>query len=379
MNKITNPGRDQDRFRGCLIGGAAGDALGYAVEFLRLSQIEAKYGESGITAYDLTGGVAEISDDTQMTLFTATGLLLGTTRGATRGIQSAPETYVARSYKDWLKTQDYESTSPDDDYRYSWLLDVPELHHRRAPGNTCITALRNKKPVEGSKGCGGIMRVAPVGLYFDGENYRKSREDIAKIGDAVAAITHGHDLGRIPAAALVYIINSILYYNNYSGKDGLRHIVLDSIVAMENLYVDSPFINVFSDLIRKAVDLSAGGKPDKDCICELGEGWVAEETLAIAVYCALRHSGDFERALIAAVNHDGDSDSTGSVTGNILGAWLGMGAIPAKFVDDLELKDVILEVADDLCHDCTVDGYGHIDADGEIWCRKYIENGRVEL
>ena len=52
--------RDQDRFRGCLIGGAAGDALGYTVEFLRQGQIFRLYGEHGITEYDLTGGVAQM-------------------------------------------------------------------------------------------------------------------------------------------------------------------------------------------------------------------------------------------------------------------------------------------------------------------------------
>lgn len=70
-----------DKYRGCLIGGAAGDALGYAVEFLDDAAIFSKYGENGITEYSLVNGVAEISDDTQMTLFTANALLLGTTRG----------------------------------------------------------------------------------------------------------------------------------------------------------------------------------------------------------------------------------------------------------------------------------------------------------
>ena len=73
--------KDIDKFRRCLIGGAAGDALGYLVEFLDGKSIFQKYGKNGITEYSLVNGVAEISDDTQMTLFTANGLLLGTTRG----------------------------------------------------------------------------------------------------------------------------------------------------------------------------------------------------------------------------------------------------------------------------------------------------------
>lgn len=66
--------KDIDKYRGCLIGGAAGDALGYAVEFDREDAIFSKYGEEGITEYDLKNGVAQISDDTQMSLFTATGI-----------------------------------------------------------------------------------------------------------------------------------------------------------------------------------------------------------------------------------------------------------------------------------------------------------------
>ena len=104
--------RDQDRFRGCLIGGAAGDALGYAVEFLREGQIFRRYGEHGITEYDLTGGVAQISDDTQMTLFTANGLLLGMTRGMTRSIGGPDPHYIGLCYRDWLRTQE-SKYSPD--------------------------------------------------------------------------------------------------------------------------------------------------------------------------------------------------------------------------------------------------------------------------
>lgn len=73
--------KDIDKYRGCIIGGAVGDALGFAVEFMQDETIFQKYGESGITEYELINGVAQISDDTQMTLFTANGLLLGTTRG----------------------------------------------------------------------------------------------------------------------------------------------------------------------------------------------------------------------------------------------------------------------------------------------------------
>ena len=73
-----------DKFRGCMIGGAAGDALGYAVEFMPEQQIFSKHGENGITSYSFVNDKALISDDTQMSLFTAAGLLLGSTRARER-------------------------------------------------------------------------------------------------------------------------------------------------------------------------------------------------------------------------------------------------------------------------------------------------------
>ena len=81
--------------------------------------------------------------------------------------------------------------------------------------------------------------------------------------------------------------------------------------------------------------------PDERAIASLGQGWVGEEALAIAVYCALKYEREPVRALAAAVNHSGDSDSTGAITGNILGAFLGMSAWDAADVDALDLKEEI--------------------------------------
>ena len=98
---------NQDKIRGSLVGGAIGDALGYSIEFFSEDEIFSRYGEKGISEYELypSSGKALISDDTQMTLFTANGLLIGDTRGALRGIRAAPRVYCKEAYFDWLITQ----------------------------------------------------------------------------------------------------------------------------------------------------------------------------------------------------------------------------------------------------------------------------------
>lgn len=364
--------KDINKFRGCLIGGAIGDALGYAVEFMKDSDIFAKYGENGITEYELINNVALISDDTQMTLFTANGLLLGTTRGMMRGIMGTYPSYIALCYEDWLKTQTAEGFRFEPP-RYSWLNNVSEMNHSRAPGRTCINYLMDNnlgttsEPKNNSKGCGGVMRVAPIGLYFD-DSKEYSLDVIDMIGAEAAALTHGHELGYIPAAMLVHIVY-LLSQKEISVLDAVQ----DAKNAMIRLFPNAKHLNELIILTDRAIQLASEKcVDDLDAIRELGQGWVAEETLAIAIYCSVKYSRDFEKAIIAAVNHSGDSDSTGAVTGNILGAYLGIDAIPKKFLENLELKDTILEVADDLFNDCRMTEYG--DYRDDVWVSKYIKH-----
>lgn len=359
-----------DKFSGCLVGGAVGDALGYAVEFMSEDAIFEKYGTDGISEYELDGGLARISDDTQMTMFTATALLDGITRGRLRGIMSGFESYIAEEYKGWYLTQTrkFPIKIKENYAQYSWIMNIPEIFVRRAPGNTCLSALETGTPMADSKGCGGIMRVAPIGLYFaNGNHSQKSQNEIDLLGAHAASITHGHDLGYIPAAALVHIISLLVKNDNISVLDA----VADSVVRMRKLFGDSPYIEQFHRLMEKAGNLESSTISDLDAIHQLGEGWVAEETLAIAVFCALRYENDFESAIRAAVNHNGDSDSTGAVCGNILGARLGYGKIPKRFTENLEFHDVLLELADDLLSDYQMNGYnGYCDS---IWEKKYIK------
>ena len=350
--------RDIDRFRGCLIGGAVGDALGYAVEFQKENSIFKKYGNTGITEYELT-------------LYTANGLLLAAARGMTGDIAGCASC-IAQCYRDWLKTQrDYgQGFEPPE---AAWLNNIPEMNDCRAPGITCLQSLERDKlgsvedPCNNSKGCGGVMRVAPIGLYYEKEDLPQDQMD--RLGAEAAALTHGHALGYIPAAMLVHIVHALAY----GETDSVLEAVESAKAAAARLFSETGHLQQMLNLTDRAIALAAdGAMAELDAIHELGEGWVAEEALAIAIYCALKHEHDFEKAIIASVNHKGDSDSTGAVTGNILGARLGMNAIPEKYLKNLELKDILLEIADDLFRDCP-------NAEDEperyeSWVQKYIDH-----
>lgn len=352
-----------DKIRGSMVGGAVGDALGYPVEFINSYMgIQKRYGENGITRQDTTqwwlpdeenSGKAWISDDTQMTLFTACGLLNAKAQG------TAPKYAICEAYFEWYYTQIGKRSGRHKD---CWIGDVPELNNRRAPGQTCITALqdilRGKDTYNNSKGCGGIMRTAPVALYGavwrdtpEGEPLEgriSSIKDVDMLAADAAEITHQHPLGWLSSALEAHVIYRILQKDS-PAVDDFKAYLSEGYDMLLSLYPnEGAGITQLRALTDKALGLVDSPASDVDNIEAIGEGWVAEETLAIAVYCAVKYFDNFEKAIVASVNHKGDSDSTGAVTGNILGAVVGYDAIPEFFKTDLELHDVILHVADDL-------------------------------
>lgn len=379
--------RMRDRLRGSLMAGAAGDALGYTVEFLRRDKILSLYGDNGITTFDLTPqGKALVSDDTQMTLFTANGMLMGMTRGAMRGVGGAPEEYVGYAYLDWYYTQTGILFSRD--FKFTWLRDLPQMAHQRAPGITCLNACkalgRHRDVINNSKGCGGIMRVAPMGLFMAVHPlYNVTRTDMA--GAEIAAVTHRHPLGFIPAAMLTHLLRRLVMTDKEEIRNNISDIALDTISCLDKIYEGryNDEKRYLAELTRKAVMLAGNDRTDAENIAGLGEGWVAEETWAIALYCAVRHIGSMREAIIASVNHDGDSDSTGLVCGNIMGAIYGYDAIidenlfcssDRKFEDTLELHDIILAIADDLYSGCIISEYSERDTpEKQRWHSRYCE------
>jgi ADP-ribosylglycohydrolase len=253
---------------------------------------------------------------------------------------------ICRAYIEWYLTQVGKWSNK---YKDCWIARIPELNKRRAPGNTCMSSLyaiySGREPMNNSKGCGGVMRIAPIPLYAAVDN-RMGILDADKLAGDAAEITHQHPLGFISAALMSHVVYR-LALDIEPTQDGMKRYIMEGVAEMRKQAYHND-VERMAELAERAVFLLDNGKTDLENIGHLGEGWTGEEALAIALYCALKHFGSFEQAMIAAVNHGGDSDSTGAVTGNILGAAVGYETIPQFFKDDLELHDVILHMADDL-------------------------------
>ncbi len=325
MNKL-------DRIRGCLLAGAVGDALGAAVEFMDWPSIQRQFGVEGIRDFAPTyGKLGAVTDDTQMMLFTAEGLLRAWVRQRSRGMCSIPS-IIHRALLRWHLTQGGEpraDVEPD-----GWLISVPELWSDRAPGMTCIASLGARVElgtfaVNDSKGCGGVMRVAPhaffpLPFHFASENAR---------------LTHAHPTGFLSAGLFADILQRI-YEQGCDLKDAINQSLAE--------HGQKPDMAETREMVEYALRQSERGiAPTPEGIAVMGGGWVAEEALGIGLWCALMASS-LEEGICWAVNHTGDSDSTGLIAGNLLGIQLGPDVIPARWMESLELREVIEQVAHDI-------------------------------
>lgn len=330
-----------EKARGCLLAGAVGDALGAPVEFMSIDEIVRQFGSSGITGYaPAYGGTGKITDDTQMTLFTAEGLIRASVRGQRKGICHFPSV-VAHAYQRWLLTQGHsnpEISAATD----GWLFGINELHSQRAPGITCLTALESmsyfgEAAINDSKGCGGVMRVAPVAFIGAATGDNTNATSAFETAVEICALTHGHPTGQLAGGYFAALLTLL------SNGEQLLPAAIKCIDILRNHENHSEVLTH----IERAIEKSTASPNCRNTLTELGEGWVAEEALAMSLYCALS-SDNLQDALILAVNHSGDSDSTGAITGNIVGLMAGERAIPAEWLETLELKNVITEVAEDL-------------------------------
>ena len=316
------------RLHASLLGGAIGDSLGAEIEFLSLAEIRRRFPD-GISELPPHMGLhGAITDDTQMTLFTAEGILRARVRGVLKGI-CHPPSVIHHALLRWYRTQGGNPKVQTDDVG---LINDPRLRVCRAPGNTCLSSLaasahfgdlaRNK-----SKGCGTIMRVAPVGLMF-------RRDQVRSLAIKTSALTHGHRTGQLAAAAWAEMLADVT-----AGAD-----LVESATRTAETYAQLTGGEETARAIQAALCAPRDGTGET--VESLGGGWTAEEALSIALYACL--AGDsFEEALLIAATHGGDSDSTAAIAGNMLGLLDPEAVLRHRWAEIVEGADIISQLVRD--------------------------------
>lgn len=327
---------------GALLGGAIGDALGAPIENMRFEQVMGIFGKQGITGYIIPPGHkhALITDDTQLMMFTAEGLIRSATRAHRKNKERTLEGIsiaVYRAYLRWLYTQGLKTVRWSTKDYDGWLVKVSRLHAYREPGVTCLTSLGKgimgtlDHPISDSLGCGCVMRVVPVGLV-------EEEERVFDIAIRLAAITHGNPTAYLSAGTLAYIIHEIMKEQS----------IVDAVCIARERVAKEKGSKALLEKLDFAINLSREGTPSRDEIERIGDGVEAHDVLARAVYAALCYPNDYLKGVLLGVNHSGDSDSVGGITGCILGCRLGIQGIPEELTTEIELHEEIKTLANDL-------------------------------
>jgi ADP-ribosylglycohydrolase len=311
-----------------LLAGAIGDAVGYVIEFSKLDKIHRDYGPTGLTLDMIQPtAILTVSDDTQMTLFALEAI-------HAKGDETRPNDYY-EAFMQWYLTQT-DFVSP---LITSHIAKLPSMQHQRAPGMTCLSALAKAlprpMPINDSKGCGGIMRAAPCG-FLD------NIEDAFMQGLQQARVTHGHPSGYLSAAFFSALIHAI---GRWGGTTLSRPIELTLGYLDGHIGNDETF-----DIIEKAqrIALQSQGDIYSD-IKRIGEGWVGEEALGIAIY-SVYVAKTFEEVIQISINHSGDSDSTGTLAAQL---WVALYGLPEKYRE----WEKRLDIADAFAYATNGDNY----------------------
>lgn len=347
--------------------------MGYTVNEQSWAEIQEHYGPNGLMGYDLVNGYAEITSHTQLAAFTANALLLGLTRGQTSGTMAPLSRYIGLGQREWAKSQRYRGITPR---LFCWLSHVRELCTRRCMDTFMLDTLGRERlgtmeePVNKFISPGAITTAVPVGLISD--SGRMPQPEVDRLAAETMALTHGGPLAFLTGSVLAHLISGLLHRPDCS----LEALALDAVDAVgDQLGREYAQFSMIRDLVRMAVQL-ARMQPESPVAAM--ERLVCEncaQVLAGALYACLVSNGDFDVAMVTAVNHSGSSAAVGALTGAILGTWLGEDALPDFYLECLEPVDTLRELADDLARGCPM-GWdsGLFDDD---WDQKYVHGQPV--
>ncbi len=342
-----------DRFVGAMLGVAIGDAFGYPIELMDYDSICDRFERLGCLdlAVSKRTQTALFTDDTQLSLFTADGLLWAHSAGAADG-RVPYEDYLFYAYQVWLYTQTKMVAGKE----YAWIFDPHKnpyrlrllkakgLYKKRTADTKNIDALMKIRNNEygtirthynENMDNGGIKRVAPIGMYF-----YSSTKRAFEMGCACAAITHGSPVGYISAGCYSAIIAELI-----QGEE-----LEDAVHNVMRLVQSVPDGDICYRTLKYAMELVENDSVEPmEAVRKMGLGYEAYEALAISVFCAVLHKENTKFAIELAANQDGASDTCASITAAILGAYKGEAAFPKKWVKKLQYRELVESIADKLC------------------------------
>lgn len=347
--------------RGCLLGLAVGDAMGYPVDKKSWPEICENYGPNGLLGYDLANGSADVTSYTQLAAFVCNGLLLG----ATRGNPELYSRYLALSLREWAKSQQFR-TNPE--RTRCWVAQVPELRRRLCMDTRILDALAREtlgtpeQPVFRSTTPAVLTAAVAVGMFAE----RLSREQLLRLGAEVVAFTHGSPESFLCGSFISGTVAALLQDPQQSLTALFTQTTEEVCAFFGERYPEETAL--LRQKITKALSLTRDPELSPLAAMTVLECTTAMECLAGAVYACAIHPANFDEAMIVSVNHSGRSCATGALTGAILGTRLGQEALPEFYLESLEAAPMLEELAQD-----TVDIRQVTRIFDDSWDQKYVQ------
>ncbi len=354
-----------DRLSGCkgaFLGLAVGDAMGFPVDEKTFPEIQEDYGPNGLLGYDLANGTATGSAYTQVAAYAANGFLLGITRGK-------PELYlryVNLSLKEWARAQHFPR---DPEKSLCWVAKLPQMRVRRSKDLRMLDALRMEtpgtpeKPVNRAQSTGSLPVAAVAAIACTGRGYAPGQA--AAVAARAVALTHGAAETFLSGAFLGACIAGIL---QEPGKPLQRYLEDALEILLSQFSIAFPQTQELERSLRRAMAMGQRAGENAQQEMESFRCDTAAACLQGAVYAVLAARGDFDGAMILAVNHSGKSAATASIAGAILGAYLGAEALPEFYLESLEAGDVLCQLSEDLALGSPTSGLFDDD-----WDQKYVQ------
>ena len=349
-------------YRGCLLGMAIGDALGYAVDDKTWDEIRDFYGPNGLLGYDLQDSeLAPISSNTQIAAFFCNSYLLAISRGKTDYIR-----FAKAALMDWTRSQQYYR---DPEESYCWIAKVPRFRQRRCRDARMLGMLRLEQfgtievPKNDNTAPGAITAAVATAMF-----YNEKRLTPLQVGTTTAeaiALTHGNPETFLSGVVLAYALTGILQEPDMPLIDHFHQ-------AIE--VMDSQFRNRFFQAeelamqLRRAIALAKSGTVTPQEGMEQLECMDTAQCLAAALFACLMCPKDFDSAIVTAVNHSGFSAATGAIVGAIMGAKLGADNLPDFYLESLECRDILEILAEDI-----VTAAPTLSVFNDTWDHKYIQ------
>ncbi len=329
-------------YRGCLLGLAVGDAMGYTVDNKSWDEICENYGPNGLLGYDLVNGTADITSYTQLPAFLCNGLLLGAIRGNPDNLTK----FMALSLREWVKSQQFRGSA---EKTACWLAQVPEMRRRHCMDTRILDALSRdtlgtpEKPVFRSTTPSTI--TLPVAVALGAMPARIEPKQLGRLAAEAVAFTHGDPESFIAGAFVAYVLAGLLQ----EAPHPLPVCFEKSMQVVDSLFgEDYPQTEQVLQRIRYAIQLTKDPELTPLAALTMLGCTTAAECVAGAVYACMIHPANFDEGMITAVNHSGRSAAVGALTGAFLGTRLGNKTLPEFYLESLECAPYLCELADDL-------------------------------